>query len=342
MVALPSVTEPDAESRAHPRGRAAHPAVRGRHLLAPAASSRWRPAPPARSCSRRRTQAFDQEIVAGTRVHTPAGVEFQTTEAVTLPRSASDGGPARGPRAGGGTDASGEDGNVAAGSHQRGALAREPGHQRDQPRGHPRRPLRRRPRWSRRQDYDAAAVDLQNRLAGALAAYLRDPANMPEGLTLFAETARPGAGRCIEPLRGRRHRHRALRSSRSAARSWRSVLAVDTRLVDAVLHGTAARARVPEGCRILAESVRVGARGGQRGRSTDPLRAAVAAAARSIRSSTPTALLDQVAGLPVSDARAILEAIGTSDRERLARLPGELPDDRQRITLDVLEPSTTE
>ncbi len=41
-------------------------------------------------------------------------------------------------------------------------------------------------------DYDAAAADIQNRLAGALAAYLRDPANVPDGLTLFPDTAEPG------------------------------------------------------------------------------------------------------------------------------------------------------
>ena len=42
-------------------------------------------------------------------------------------------------------------------------------------------------------DYDAAKTDLQNRLSGEGGRQLRDPAIVPEGLTLFAETGDLGS-----------------------------------------------------------------------------------------------------------------------------------------------------
>ena len=56
----------------------------------------------------------------------------------------------------------------------------------------------------------------------------------------------------------------------------------------------------------------------------------------------PEALLEQIAGLPVSDARAILEELGTTTVNVWPGFMGDLPDDRQRITLDVDEASTME
>jgi len=54
------------------------------------------------------------------------------------------------------------------------------------------------------------------------------------------------------------------------------------------------------------------------------------------------ALLAQIAGLPISDARAILESLGTATVNVWPGFIGDLPDDLQRITLDVEEASTTE
>ena len=53
-------------------------------------------------------------------------------------------------------------------------------------------------------------------------------------------------------------------------------------------------------------------------------------------------LLDRVAGLPIPDAQAILEGLGAATVNVWPGFIGDLPDDRQRITLDVEEPSTTE
>ena len=56
----------------------------------------------------------------------------------------------------------------------------------------------------------------------------------------------------------------------------------------------------------------------------------------------PGALLDRIAGLPVSEAQAILDALGTATVNVWPGFLGDLPNDRQRITLDVLEASAME
>jgi hypothetical protein len=50
----------------------------------------------------------------------------------------------------------------------------------------------------------------------------------------------------------------------------------------------------------------------------------------------------QVAGLPISEARAILEALGPSTVTVWPGFLADLPGDPSRITLDVREPSTME
>ena len=85
-------------------------------------------------------QPFDQPILVGTRVQTPSGVEFRTTEPVIMPRVAA-GGPSQVM-----VDVEavvpGREGNVPAGADQPGALARGAGHQGQQSRSHQRRPPR--------------------------------------------------------------------------------------------------------------------------------------------------------------------------------------------------------
>jgi hypothetical protein len=54
------------------------------------------------------------------------------------------------------------------------------------------------------------------------------------------------------------------------------------------------------------------------------------------------AVLDRIAGLPVSEARAILEDIGAATVTVWPDFLGDLPSDRNRIRLDVLRPAPTE
>jgi len=56
----------------------------------------------------------------------------------------------------------------------------------------------------------------------------------------------------------------------------------------------------------------------------------------------PEALLERIAGLPISEARAILEGLGAATVNVWPGFIGDLPDDRERITLDVDETSAME
>ncbi len=280
-------------------------------------------------------QAFDQEIVAGTRLHTPAGVEFQTTGAVTLPHTPSGGDPSRVSATIEAIEA-GEDGNVPAGAITIVPSLENQGISVSNPETTTGGRIEATPVVTT-QDYDAAAVDLQNRLAGALAAHLEDPANVPEGLTLYAETAQPGAVRLDPPadaIVGTDVAEFELSGEVVA-----SVLAVDTGLVDEL---TQARllAAVPEGMDLLTGSLSVehgeGSAEGQR------IRFSGNASAETYPLIDADEVLAQVAGLPIFEAQAILDEFGTATVSVWPDFVGDLPDDRQRITLDVTEPSNTE
>ena len=104
-------------------------------------------------------------------------------------------------------------------------------------------------------DYDAAAVDLRNRLTGELAAYLRAPGDAPDGYTVYPGTATLGPV-TLEPS-AEEVVARPLAEFTLAGSAVARVLAVDESAVDEV-----ARARllaaVPEGLAILEETVEVG------------------------------------------------------------------------------------
>ncbi len=123
-------------------------------------------------------QPNEQAIPAGTRVKTPAGVEFQTTRAVTLPPTDAD--PAEVTAAVEAMSSGGE-GNVPAGAISVVPSLEGQGISVSNPAATSGGRFEERPQVTAA-DYDAAAVDLQNRLAGALVAHLRDPANTPTDL----------------------------------------------------------------------------------------------------------------------------------------------------------------
>ncbi len=118
-----------------------------------------------------------------------------------------------------------------------------------------------------------------------------------------------------------------------------SVLAVDTDLVDEVV-GARLLGSVPEGMALIADSVQLahgeGAADGQRiqfqGRSDGEVYPLI----------DSEALAEQVAGLPVSEAQAILERFGTATVSVWPGFLADLPANHERIELDVTEPSTTE
>ena len=280
------------------------------------------------------SQDSEQEIGAGTRVETPAGIAFRTTRTVVLPPS-EEGLPAQ-VTAPVEAVVGGETGNVApgrisvapslqgqdisvsnpeatSGGATRIAPLVEPG------------------------DYDDAVENLENLLRGKLKAFVEDPVNTPAGLTVFAETRALGPLR-LEPAAdevvGDISAELTLSGSAAA-----QVLAVDEAQVDALLRALIETGQ-PPGSRLLPESVDIrheaGVAEGDR----------IGFDGFASASVTPVidveALAVQIAGLPVSEAQAILDGLGQATVNVWPGFLGDLPNDRERITLDVLEASATE
>jgi len=278
-------------------------------------------------------QEFDQEIAAGTRVLTPAGIAFQTTEDVTLSRSD-------------GSDATvaatvealvaGEEGNVPAETISVVPSLESQGISVTNPEATSGGRFEETPRVTAA-DYDAAAVDLRNRLTGELASYLRAPEDAPEGYTVYPGTATLGP-LTLEPS-AEEVVARPLTEFTLSGSARARVLAVDESAVDRV-----ARARllaaVPEGRAIIDETVEVGHSDGRADGATVTF--VGTASGQAVTVVDTGALLDRLAGLPVSDAQAILEGLGTATVSVWPGFVSDLPNDRQRITLDVDEASATE
>jgi hypothetical protein len=278
-------------------------------------------------------QEFAQEIAAGTRVNTPAGIGFQTTETVTLPLT--DGTPAT-VQVPVEALAPGAEGNVPAGAISLVPSLESQGIAVSNPEPTEGGRFEASPLVTAA-DYDAAAVDLRNRLTGELATYLRDPVDAPEGTTVFPGTAVLGPV-TLEPeaadVVGRAVADFELTGSAVA-----SVLAVDERMVDAIARSRLLAA-VPADHAILAETVDI-----ERGSGTADGLAVVFLGTASGQAATVVdtdEVVAQIAGLPISDARAILEGLGAATVNVWPGFIGDLPNDRQRITLDVHEPSTME
>lgn len=276
-------------------------------------------------------QAFEQPISARTRVRTADGVEFQTIEEVVL-RPPSGGPGAAEVRAPVEAVGPGEEGNVPEGTivivpslESQGISVTNPeptsgGAREESP-------------VITRDDYDAAATDLSNRLAGELARRLRDPGSAPEGLALFPETARLGEIEHLPPpdeLVGR-----SVESFDLSASVTAQALAVDESLVDAVAVARLAR-QAPAGTTLVRSSVRTEAgTGAARG---DVINYAASAEGSVSRVVDREELLAEVRGLPVSEARSILERYGTASVSVWPDFLGALPDDAARIQLSIEEP----
>jgi hypothetical protein len=276
-----------------------------------------------------------QDIAEGTRVKTPSGIEFQTTELVTLAQPAEGEGPGVVAAPVVAVEA-GADGNVPATEITVVASLEDQGISVTNPDPTTGGRLDEIPHVTAL-DYEGAEADLENRLGGELAAYVRDPANTPEGLTLFPETRQLGPVTYLPPkgeVVGSDSAEFTLSGSVDA-----SVMAVDEHLVDQVTRARLLEA-VPEGMSILAESVSVTT--GEGSPDGERIRLTGIATADTYQPVDGDAILEQVAGLPISEARAILESIGMTTVTVWPDFLGDLPGDTSRITLDVLRPSTTE
>jgi hypothetical protein len=280
-------------------------------------------------------QPFDQPIPARTRIRTPSGVEFQTTEAVVMPRVAAGGGPSQVTVAVEAV-APGDQGNVAAGEislvpslEAQGMTVSNPeptsgGRYEETP-------------VVTQEDYESALADLQNGLMVELAARLDDPESLPDDLTVFTRTAEPGTVEhqpAAEDLVGDRTAEFTLTGDLAA-----HVLAVDERSVDAMARSIVLAA-LPQGMAVLPG--RLSVQTGDGVAEDGGIRFDGTASAVAYQVIDREAVLATIAGLKVSEARAILEALGATTVTVWPDFLGDLPSDSNRIRLDVLDPSATE
>jgi len=280
-------------------------------------------------------QPFDQPILASTRVRTPSGVEFQTTEPVVMPRVAAGGGPSQVTVP---VEAvtPGDGGNVAAGAitsvpslEAQGVTVSNPeatsgGRYEETP-------------IVTQEDYESALADLQNGLMVELAARLDDPERLPADLTVFTRTAEPGTVEhqpAAEDMVGSRTAEFTLAGDLAA-----HVLAVDERSVDAMARSIVL-AELPEDMAVLPG--RLSVQTGDGVAEDGGIRFDGTASAVAYQVIDEDAVLSRIAGLPVSEARAILASLGAATVSVWPEFLGDLPSDPNRIRLDVQEPSTTE
>jgi hypothetical protein len=280
-------------------------------------------------------QPFEQSIPAGTRVQTADGQEFQTTASVVMPRVTSGREPSQ-VTVGVEAVAPGADGNVAAGAislvpslSEQGITVSNPeatdgGRREETP-------------FVTQEDYESALADLHNRLVGELAARLLDPERLPDDLTVFRGTAEPGTVElrpAAEEVVGSRITEFTLAGELAA-----HVLAVDERSVDALARSIVL-AELPEGMAVLPGQLSVETGFGVA--EDGGIRFDGTASAVAYQVIDEEAVLASIAGLPVSEARAILEDIGATTVSVWPDFLGDLPGDPGRIRLEVLEPSSTE
>ncbi len=280
-------------------------------------------------------QSADQDIVAGTRVRTADGIEFQTIEAVVLPRPADGSGPARVTAAVQAIEA-GPEANLPPGTITVVPLLASQGISVTNSEATRGGQLQEAPVVTQA-DYKAAADDLEGRLTSELEAKLRVPGSVPAGLTTFAESKQLGpvsfdpaeadvVGQVIDRF--------SLRGTADA-----SVLAVDESLVQAVV-ASAPSDQTPGGLVIVPATIH--AQTGEGAVEGERILFESTATGDAYAVIDAEAVITQITGLPVSEARAILDAMGTATVNVWPEFLGDLPNDGSRITLHVQDPSTAE
>ena len=283
----------------------------------------------------RSTNTVSEVVVpSGTRVSTPGGTDFQTTEQVTVPRAVFDTGTPGTAEAAIRAARPGARGNV--GADQISVLPAGLAEQQlsvSNP-----RPTSGGGRVTQavvsRSDYQAALDTLVEQLEAGLVLALADPALAPVGLTVYPSSAvigQPTASQTADQLVGSVGEGFGLELSASA-----SVLAVNESLVDEVALEQL-RSLVPAGARLLEGSLDVSHAPGEvvRGRVVF----GASADGSAYREPDRDALLAAVRGKTVAEARAIMETYGSADISVWPDFVDRVPDQPSRINLTIIPPT---
>jgi hypothetical protein len=184
-----------------------------------------------------------------------------------------------------------------------------------------------------RSDYDEAVRSLTEQLRAELAAWLDDPNDLPEGLTLFPQTtalADPVPDMPAEALVDTEADGFDLTMNAQA-----TVTAVDEAPIEAIARGRLLDG-VPADRAVFPDSISVEVR--TRRVSGERVSYRAEATARDWMPTDAESLLERIRGLRLADARAVLEPYGSV---RIDVWPGyvdAIPTLEGRATLTVLEP----
>ncbi|HVM30509.1 MAG TPA: baseplate J/gp47 family protein [Candidatus Limnocylindrales bacterium] len=184
------------------------------------------------------------------------------------------------------------------------------------------------------EDYRTAFEALRAEVPGQLADQIADPGNTPRGLTLYPASAQLGAvtGEPAESeVVGSAQESFELSVSATAV-----VLAVNEALVDEVLVEQL-RALVPADATLLDQSTEASHTPGEASDGTIDFSAT--ANARAYRQPAREALVDEIRGLPLSEARAIISRYGDAELSVWPDFIDRVPDSPARINLTILPPT---
>ena len=275
---------------------------------------------------------FEVPVAEGTRVSTASGVQFETTQGVSIPKASFRSGPAsvttavRAVRPG-------PAGNVAPGT-----ITRLPDGLEAQlvTATNPERTAggsRTEVRVVTQEDYEAAEASLTEQLESQLDAALDDPASTPRGLVAFPETVSQDDVH-VEPAAGDVVGMPAEMFTLTAE-SRGTILAVDEALVSQMA-AERLEASIPEAERIFPESVTIDV--GEPSVVDGRIVYDASATAEQYTPLEQSALVAAVRGKSIDEARVILGGYGGVEITPWPEFIGTVPDDPRRINLTILDP----
>jgi hypothetical protein len=271
-------------------------------------------------------------VPTGTVVSTASGIEFETTEPVTVPRA--------------------DFGTQTPGTATADIVARQRGPKGNVPAG----AIKRLPQSLKdllisvrnqqattggsrseesvitQDDYDAALEALTAQLEPLLAAALADPATTPHGLTLYPATAQLGPAEPDQQASALVDTHAD--SFVLTLGAMGTVLAVNEELIDQVAQ-TRLQQQVPAGTTLLTATIKARHAPGEVLGNTISFQAS--GVAQSWRPPDEEALIGQISGKSVSAARAIMETYGSVEISIWPEFIDRLPDPN-RIRLTIVPP----
>jgi hypothetical protein len=184
-------------------------------------------------------------------------------------------------------------------------------------------------------DYEAAVAQLTAQLDPLLAAALADPATTPHGLTLYPATAQLGPAEPDQQASDLVDTHSATFDLQLTASG--TVLAVNEELVDEVAR-TQLEALVPSGTTLLSATINTTHALGEVLGNT--IRYNASGLAQSWRPPVGEDLVTQISGHSVTEARTIMEKYGSVEISIWPDFIDRLPDDN-RIRLTIVPPQET-